>query len=193
LDKKPIRILGIDPGSRLCGWGLVSSQGPKIEHIDNGVFVLTAVESLPDRLGLLMQSLEDVLERYRPKAVAVEGVFQHRNARSALILGHARGVAIATCAVRGLDVAEYSPLQIKKSVTGTGRASKDQIQQMIALRLGLKSIPQEDAADAVAAAICHAQMLNAPSIPTIKTKKRSKKSMDAALLAIARERGMEAK
>ena len=140
-----------------------------------------------------MQSLEDVLERYKPEAVAVEGVFQHRNARSALILGHARGVAIATCAVRGLSVTEYSPLQIKKSVTGTGRANKTQIQEMIALRLGLKSIPQEDAADAVAAAICHAQMLNSPRLPTTKSKKRSKKSMDAALLAIARERGMELK
>ena len=187
------RILGIDPGSRLCGWGLVSCQGSKIQHVDNGVFVLTGVEALPERLALLMQELEDVLERYRPDAVAVEGVFQHRNARSALILGQARGVALATCSVRGLTVTEYSPLQVKKSVTGTGRANKAQIQQMIALRLGLKSVPQEDAADAVAVAICHAQMLHAPQIPAIKAKKKSKRTRDAALLALARERGIKAK
>jgi crossover junction endodeoxyribonuclease RuvC len=190
LHPNPTRILGVDPGSRLCGWGIIDRNGTKIHHVDNGVFMLVSEGELPARLGLLMASLQDLLERYKPDSVAVEGVFQHRNARSALVLGHARGVALAVCAQRGLQVSEYSPLQVKKALTGSGRASKEQMQQMVALRLSLQDVPQEDAADAVAVAVCHAQHSHLASAAPLLKKTPSKRNAKAALraLAMAQER-----
>ena len=117
--KTPIRILGIDPGTRLCGWGLVEVIGGQVRHVDNGVFVLGESIPLATRLATLLDALEVVLDRYSPQEAAVEGIFQHRNARSALILGHARGVALASLARRGIPVNEYSPQQVKKAVTGS--------------------------------------------------------------------------
>ena len=184
------RILGIDPGSRLCGWGIVDRNGNKIQHVDNGVFMLVSAGELPARLGFLMESIQDLLERYKPDSVAVEGVFQHRNARIALILGHARGVALAACAQRGLRVSEYSPPQVKKALTGSGRSSKEQMQQMVALRLNLRDVPQEDAADAVAVAVCHAQHNHLSNTAPLLQKTPSKRSVKAGLkaLALAQER-----
>ena len=186
MSKTPQIILGIDPGSRLCGWGIVQRIGSRVSHIDNGVLVLHSRGELPDRLGFLLSELERILDRYGPSTVAIEGVFQHRNARSALILGHA-SVALAVCARRGLSVAEYSATQIKKSVSGHGRASKVQMQEMITMRMGLKDAPQEDAADAVAAALCHAQHTVLGINPMLMPQKRSKKSAKAALAALVRE------
>ena len=161
-----------------------------MSHIDNGVLVLHSRGALPDRLDSFSE-LERILDRYGPNTVAIEGVFQHRNARSALILGHARGVALAVCARRGLSVAEYSATQIKKSVAGHGRASKVQMQEMITMRMGLKDAPQEDAADAVAAALCHAQHTVLGINPILMPQKRSKKSAKAALAALVREQRLE--
>ena len=182
------RILGIDPGSRLCGWGLVEVDGNRVSHVDNGVIVLTQHGEMPARLGHLLTQINRVLDQYRPTDVAVEEVFQYRNARTALVLGHARGVAIAACSARGLPISAYTPMQIKKAVTGTGRASKDQIQHMVALRMKLAETPQEDAADAVAAALCHAQYAGMPTSVNLTPKRKRKRDQEAALLALAADR-----
>ena len=184
-DPTQTRVLGIDPGSRFCGWGIVDCDGNQITHVDNGVVVLPPRQRLEMRLGSLLDAIEGVLSRHRPTTVAVEGVFQHRNPRSALVLGHARGVALAASARAGLEIHEYSPQQVKKAVTGSGRADKEQVQQMVTLRLQLAETPQEDAADAVAVAICHAQTI-AFGLPmkTPKPKRRSRRAQQDALAAI---------
>ena len=181
------RILGIDPGSRLCGWGVVDCEGVQITHVDNGVVVLDAKQPLEARLGALLDAVEAVLSRHRPTVVAVEGVFQHRNPRSALILGQARGVVLAASARAGLTIHDYTPQQVKKAVCGSGRADKGQVQKMVSLRLGLPDLPQEDAADAVAVAICHAQSLafrGPESVERPSIRRRSKRAQDDALAAL---------
>ena len=181
------RILGIDPGSRLCGWGVVDCEGVQITHVDNGVVVLDAKQPLEARLGALLDAVEAVLSRHRPTVVAVEGVFQHRNPRSALILGQARGVVLAASARAGLTIHDYTPQQVKKAVCGSGRADKGQVQKMVSLRLGLPDLPQEDAADAVAVAICHAQSLafrGPESVERPPIRRRSKRAQDDALAAL---------
>ena len=184
------RILGIDPGTRLCGWGIVDCSGGRIHHVDNGVIVLTKHGELHERLGHLLGQLDEIIKRYAPKAVAVEGIFQHRNARSALILGHARGVALAAASSHGLAVYEYAARQVKKALTGTGTAHKEQVQMMVGMRMGLSDTPQEDAADAIAVAVCHAQHLSngvkGPSIPNMPRRK-GRKASQAALAALALE------
>lgn len=183
-----VRVIGIDPGSRLCGWGVVDLVGGRPVSVDNGVVVLDEDRPLAERLGVLFDRLGDVLREHGPTCAAVEGIFQHRNARSALILGHARGVALAVLARTGLEVAEYTPQQIKKAVTGTGRADKSQVQIIVARRLDLPEPPQADAADAVAVALCHAQHVafplptNLPTLPT--TRARGRRSAQAALAAL---------
>ena len=190
MGKHTQRILGIDPGTRLCGWGFVDCDGSQITHVDNGVVVLSAKDELYSRLGNLLEQLNTLIEKYQPTSVAVEGVFQYRNARSALILGHARGVALAVAAKHGLAVHEYAARQVKKALTGTGTAQKEQVQVMVGMRMGLADTPQEDAADAIAVAVCHAQHMNvassAPSIPNIP-RKRGRKASQAALAALALE------
>ncbi|MCB9547208.1 MAG: crossover junction endodeoxyribonuclease RuvC [Myxococcales bacterium] len=160
-----MRVLGIDPGSRLCGWAVVDGQGPNLTHIDNGVFVLGDERvALPTRLDRLFAALERVIAEHRPAVVSVEKVFMgHGNPQSALALGHARGVALLAAARAGLPVHAYTAQEVKKAMTGSGRAGKHQVQQMVALRFGLPEVPQEDAADAVAVAVCHAQHLAAPA------------------------------
>ncbi len=179
------RVLGIDPGSRLCGWGIIDCDGGQLHHVDNGVVVLAPKQSLEARLGALLDAVEGILSRHRPTTVAVEGVFQHRNPRSALVLGHARGVVLAAAARAGLEIHEYTPQQVKKAVTGSGRADKAQVQQMVSLRFKLPETPQEDAADAVAVATCHAQNL-AFGLPkqTPTPKRRSRRAQQDALAAI---------
>jgi crossover junction endodeoxyribonuclease RuvC len=181
------RILGIDPGSRLCGWGVVDCVGVQIIHVDNGVVVLGSKQPLGARLGALLDAVEAVLSRHRPHVVAVEAVFQHRNPRSALILGQARGVVLAAAARAGLTIHDYTPQQVKKAVCGSGRADKEQVQKMVSLRLGLPDLPQEDAADAVAVAICHAQSLRfvgPDSVDQPPRRRRSKRAQDHALAAL---------
>lgn len=181
-----LRILGIDPGSRLCGWGVVDLVAGRPSSVDNGVIVLSE-GGLPERLAELFARLEQVLGGHRPTCAAVEGIFQHRNARSALILGQARGVALLALARHGLSVAEYTPQQIKKAVTGTGRAEKEQVQMVVARRLGLGDPPQADAADAVAVALCHAQHLAFPlpvNLPPQPPRRAGRKRAQAALAAL---------
>ena len=185
-------ILGIDPGSRLCGWGIVTQDGNRLRHLDNGVIVLDARQALHERLAILHRALMQVIEQYSPTDAAIESVFQHRNAQSALILGHARGTALTCIALNAIDVRTYAPTEIKKLVAGHGRASKEQIQLMVARHLNLADVPQSDAADATAAALCHALhlRLGSPNVTSIPKQKRySKKQSDALLIKLARTQG----
>ena len=150
-----LRILGIDPGSRLTGYGVIESDGVRSVHLTHGVLRLQGDE-LPPRLGQIFDGICQVIDDYRPTVVAVEQVFVAKNPASALKLGQARGAAICAGVSRGLQVFEYTPTRIKQSVVGTGRAEKNQVQHMVQLILRLAEQPAADAADALAVALSHA-------------------------------------
>ncbi len=149
-------ILGIDPGSRKTGFGIISALAGKHEYVTSGVIRLPIEQELPARIKVLIDSLAQIINLHCPQQVAIEQVFMANNAGSALKLGQARGAAIAACVGEGLEVAEYSARQIKQAVVGTGAAKKEQVQHMVKMLLNLPAVPQEDAADALGAAICHA-------------------------------------
>lgn len=148
------RILGIDPGSRITGYGIIDIAGPRESFVDCGS-IYTQTDALPDRLKVIFEELILIIAEYKPEEMAVEQVFMHRNANSALKLGQARGAAICAGVTKDLPVAEYTPMQIKQSVVGTGSADKAQMQQMVKLLLKLPEEPAEDAADALGVALCH--------------------------------------
>lgn len=149
------RILGIDPGSRVTGYGLIESGGGSLRYVHCGV--ITAGDGpFPERLRLIFESLTAVIDEHSPVDVAVERVFLSRNVESALKLGQARGAAICAAVRSGLPVAEYAATRIKQAVVGRGRADKRQVQHMVCAMLGLREPPGNDAADALAVAVCHA-------------------------------------
>jgi crossover junction endodeoxyribonuclease RuvC len=149
-------ILGIDPGTAITGYGLVGGEGDELTLAGYGVITTSSDSPLPQRLQILYQELRGLIARYRPTAVAIEELFFSRNVRTALAVGQARGIALLAAAEAGLPVHEYTPLQVKQAVVGYGRATKDQVQQMVRMLLGLDFVPQpDDAADAIAVAICH--------------------------------------
>ena len=151
-----MKIFGIDPGSERTGFGCVESSGGRHRLIVCGALSAPARATFPERLSVIHTGLAALLARHQPACVAVESVFHARNARSAIKLGHARGVALLAAAEAGIPVVEYAPAEIKRAVVGYGRAEKPQVQQMIKLLLGLASVPSpHDAADALAVAICH--------------------------------------
>lgn len=150
-----MRVLGIDPGSRITGYGIVEQQGSRLLHIDNGAIFTDRAKDFADRLRLIFEGISRVIAEYRPEAVSVEDVFFSTNVNSALKLGQARGAAIAAAVNAGLPVFEYTALQVKKAVVGQGKAQKEQVQKMVKSLLGLPEIAQADASDAVAVAICH--------------------------------------
>ena len=154
-------ILGIDPGSRVTGFGVIEVNGSRQTYIACGC-VRPREAELPGRLGEIFRGVDELIARYRPEELAIEQVFMARNAASALKLGHARGAAIVAASARGLLVFEYSARQIKQAVVGTGAAQKVQVQQMVRRLLTLDEAPQADAADALAAALCHAQSRHSP-------------------------------
>ncbi|MFO7576963.1 MAG: crossover junction endodeoxyribonuclease RuvC [Pelovirga sp.] len=151
-----MRILGIDPGSKATGYGFIEQRGNHLQHLDNGAIFTDSQTSLALRLQRIYAGICDLIARHQPDAVAVEQVFMARNPASALKLGHARGVVLLAGVNAGLPVFEYSALQVKSAVVGYGRAGKNQVQQMTRVLLNLPEIAQEDAADALAVAICHA-------------------------------------
>lgn len=151
-----MRILGIDPGTRITGYGIIEKVGNRLIHIDNGGIFTRADMELADRLKVIYDGLCQVIREYAPAAVAVEQIFLAKNALSALKLGHARGTALLVGVNHGLPVFEYSALQVKSAVVGYGKAEKVQVQQMVKTLLKLPEIAQEDASDALAVAICHA-------------------------------------
>ncbi len=151
-----MRILGIDPGSKTTGYGFIEQHGNHLRHLDNGAIHTNSKSELALRLQHIHSEICRLIDKYQPDAVAVEQVFMARNPASALKLGHARGVALLAGVNAGLPVFEYSALQVKSAVVGYGRAGKNQVQQMTRVLLNLPEIAQEDAADALAVAICHA-------------------------------------
>ena len=149
-------FLGIDPGTAITGYGLIREEGSSLRAVAYGAITTPPDLALPQRLVLLHRALDDLIRLHRPASAAVEQIFFSRNARTALAVGHARGVVLMTLAQAGLPVAEYTPLEVKQAVTGYGRADKRQIQEMVRVLIGLPQIPKpDDAADALAIAICH--------------------------------------
>jgi crossover junction endodeoxyribonuclease RuvC len=149
-----IRILGIDPGSRFTGFGVIESDGIKSQYITSG-FIRVSGETWAERLGVIFEGITELVQTHRPDEMSIERVFMHRNADSALKLGQARGAAICAVITNDVPVHEYSPAEIKQSVVGKGNAKKEQVQHMVRVLLNLPASPQEDAADALAAALCH--------------------------------------
>jgi crossover junction endodeoxyribonuclease RuvC len=151
-----VRVFGIDPGSERTGYGCVETDGRRYRLVTCGAITAAPGDSFPRRLARIHRELSDRLSECRPDFVVVENLFYATNARSALKLGHARGVAILAAIDAGCEVLEYTPAEVKRAVVGYGRADKRQIQQMIKLLLGLDKVPSpHDAADALAVAICH--------------------------------------
>ncbi len=148
-------ILGIDPGSCKTGFGIISYASGRSEYVTSGVIRLPGGDLAP-RLRVIYDSVTELVDLHCPQELAIEQVFMARSAGSALKLGQARGAAIVACVARDMEVAEYSARQIKQSVVGTGAADKAQVQHMVRVLLDLPAEPQEDAADALAAALCHA-------------------------------------
>ncbi|WP_374403386.1 crossover junction endodeoxyribonuclease RuvC [Niveibacterium sp.] len=151
-----IRILGIDPGLQSTGFGVIDKRGSKLSYVASGCIRTNEREPLPQRLGVVFDSIREVIAEYAPHQAAIEEVFLNKNPWSTLLLGQARGAAIAAMTTAGLPVAEYGTMQIKKAVVGQGRATKDQVSHMVVRLLTLCGVPQSDAADALACAICHA-------------------------------------
>ena len=156
------RILGIDPGLRVTGFGVVDQRGNQLVYVASGVIRVPDGE-LPVRLATIFARVGELIETYRPQHTAIEKVFVNVNPNSTVLLGHARGAAITALASAGLPVAEYTALQIKQAVVGYGKASKEQIQHMIVRLLTLPGTPSRDAADALACAVCHAHGFQAIS------------------------------
>lgn len=152
-----MRIIGIDPGFAITGYGIIDYIGNKFSVVEVGVISTDACQELSDRLLCISKDLDFLINKYKPDAMAIEELFFNTNVKTAIKVGHGRGVAMLSAAKAGIKVAEYTPLQVKQSVVGYGRAKKEQIQQMVKILLNLEKIPKpDDAADALAVAICHA-------------------------------------
>jgi crossover junction endodeoxyribonuclease RuvC len=150
-----VRILGIDPGLRITGFGVLDTQSQQLTYVASGC-IETPDGELPERLKAILNSMGEVIKLHRPDQIAVEKVFVNVNPQSTLLLGQARGAAICAAVMANLPVAEYTALQIKQAVVGNGHADKEQVQHMVQSLLRLSGIPGPDAADALACAICHA-------------------------------------
>jgi crossover junction endodeoxyribonuclease RuvC len=151
-----LKVLGIDPGSRITGYGVVlKGRGGSLTEVCHGVIRLSPGASLPNKLLEISEGLGAIIEEHRPDAVAIEDIFFAKNVRSAIMLGHARGVSMLSAASFGLDVFEYAPMKIKQAVTGYGNAPKEQVQKMVKALLKCSFTALPDAADALATAICH--------------------------------------
>lgn len=153
---KPVRIIGIDPGLRRCGWGIIEAVDNRLSFIAGGTLMPPVEGPLASRLAALAEGLNEVLDRHAPDEAAVEETFVNAGVRSALTLGQARGVVLVTPAIRGLPVAEYAANLVKKSVVGTGHAEKNQVALMVKALLPAAVVKGADATDALAIAICHA-------------------------------------
>jgi len=149
-------VLGVDPGTAITGYGLVWGEGDDLRLVDYGAITTSSDEALPQRLQEIYRQLTALIQERQPAAAAVEKLFFSRNVRTALSVGQARGVTLLAMANAQLTIHEYTPLEIKQAVVGYGRATKEQVQEMVKMLLGLDSVPQpDDAADAIAVAICH--------------------------------------
>jgi crossover junction endodeoxyribonuclease RuvC len=180
-----MRVLGLDPGSRRTGFGVVESHGNAFRCLSHGPIVPGARLGMPQRLEAIAARVDEIISQHEPDCVCIEEAFYHESVRSTLVLGHVRGALMLTAVRRGVTIAEYSPREIKMSVAGNGGASKEQVQFMVKRLLALDANPQADAADALAAALCHLNR-SRRSVPARATS--SAASQLAALLARARTR-----
>ncbi|MDO5708320.1 MAG: crossover junction endodeoxyribonuclease RuvC [Andreesenia angusta] len=162
-------IFGIDPGIAIVGYGVIEYSGNKFRTIDYGAILTEASIPFPKRIKIIYDELTKLLDKYKPDAVAIEELFFNKNVKTAINVGQARGVQLLSVVNRGIDLFEYTPLQVKQAVVGYGRAEKRQVQEMVKLLLGLKKIPKpDDVADALAVAICHAHSGNFDNLFKIK-------------------------
>ncbi len=162
--KKKIRILGIDPGYAIVGYGVIDYAGNSFKVVEYGGITTDSKLELPERLLIIYNELSALSEKYRPDAMSVEELFFNNNAKTAINVGQARGVILLSAQIRGGEIFEYTPLQVKQAVVGYGRAEKNQVQQMVKMLLSLEKIPKpDDVADALAIAVCHAHSHNANS------------------------------
>jgi crossover junction endodeoxyribonuclease RuvC len=176
----PLRILGIDPGLNRTGWGVIESVAGRLVLVDAGVLRVPAGE-LPDRLAAILAGLREVIAATRPERASVEKVFVNVNPQATLLLGQARGAAICAAVAAGLPVREHTALQVKQAVVGYGKAGKVQVQSMVQRLLGLSQAPVQDAADALACAVCdlHADRLLAVGGPLLSAAVRRRHSRSA--------------
>lgn len=162
-------ILGVDPGIAITGYGVIKYEGNRFTTIDYGAVITDSKITMPERLAIINRDLSSIMDRYKPDAFSVEELFFNKNVKTALTVGHARGVILLTAYAKGLNIFEYTPLQVKQAVVGYGRADKKQIQQMVKIILNLKEIPKpDDVADALAIAVCHAHSSKAGELFRIK-------------------------
>lgn len=151
-----MRVIGIDPGTAITGWGIIEGDGNDLALVAGGVITTPAGTPLPQRLQTIYHELTAIIEQWQPETAALEDLFFSKNAKTALAVGHGRGAAMLALANANLSIAEYKPLEVKQALTGHGGADKRQMQQMVKLLLALDDIPRpDDAADALAVAICH--------------------------------------
>lgn len=156
-----MRIIGIDPGYAIMGYGILDYNGNKFKTVTYGSIETDAGVPMPERLNILYTQLDSIIREYQPEEASIEELFFNNNAKTAIMVGEARGIALLACERNGVKISEYTPLQIKQSLVGFGRAEKKQVQQMVKMILNLKEVPKpDDTADAVAAAICHAHSRN---------------------------------
>jgi len=169
-----VKVFGIDPGSARTGYGCVQSDGIRHRLIACGAITIPASNAFPEKLRIIHAGLADLLGRHRPDVVAIENLFHAANARSALKLGHARGVAMLAAVEAGVPIFEYTPAEVKQSVVGYGRAEKGQVQSMVQLLLGLSEPPTPfDASDALAIAVCHLHRLNLRGVAAAPTASKA--------------------
>lgn len=182
-----MRVLGIDPGSRFLGYGVVDLRSGRTEHVASGVIRTDGKAPLARKLETIFVGLQAVISKWAPESVAVEGVFTHKNARSALVLGHARGVALLIAAQADLEVFEYAPARVKKSVGAGGNDSKESVAKMVERLLALREpLERADAYDALAVALCHAHQFRMPAVSgrsVIKLSSNQKRNLSAGFLA----------
>ena len=156
-----MRILGIDPGYAILGWGVIEKKGNNFKPVAYGAVTTDKDTPMPDRLKHLYNSLMDIIAEYEPEVASIEELFFNNNAKTAILVGQARGVALLACSNSGIDIAEYTPLQINQALVGYGRAEKKQVQMMVKTILNLDEIPKpDDTADALAAGVCHGHAAN---------------------------------
>ncbi len=183
-----MRILGLDPGSRFCGYGVIDDDAGQLRYVECGILSAPEGKPMEARLGEIARGLREVIDELAPQIVAVEDVFTYQNPRSALALAQARGMALAVMGLCGLKVASYPPAVIKKTVSGAGGAGKEQVAKMVQALIGLRSLPRADATDALAVAITHGHACRPTTAKLVAVGAAPRAKVTAATVAEKRVR-----
>ena len=168
-----MRVIGIDPGSRSCGYGILESHNGNLRHVVSGAITPPKSYSLSKRLQFIYRSLEELIQEHSPQYMSIEKMFFAKNAKSAIKLGQARGVAILAGEIAGLEIYEYAPTKVKLAVTGSGRAKKFEIMKMVSYVLGIGEFEKSDISDALAIALCHINISRYPELSRMDIKPKS--------------------